>query len=227
MKTTKITYLILAIAMLTGGCTSSYQASGGVAGAMIGGQIGEAIGFLSGHGPFRGRSAALGNLVGMGVGAALGIGITSQIESNEKEKYQRSKDREYGYNDYNQEYKTEGGAYAGASRPSPLHVSNISYTDMTGDGYLSKDETIEMEGFITNTSSFPLEDVIIYINVDNVKHLTVSPPLTTTLRPGQKIRYTGRIHCGKARRGHDIVVSLNAKYGNKICSSENLLLRMK
>lgn len=228
MKKTKISCLILAVAMLTGSCSSSYQASGGVTGAMIGGQVGEAVGYLSGHGPFRGRSAALGNLVGMGVGAALGIGITSQIEANEKAKAQQSRgngrvaDDEY----YNQGYQT-GGGYAGVTNSSAIYLSDLSYTDMTGDGYISKDETIEVEGYITNTSDRLLENVVIYINVNDPKHFTISPPLTTTLRPRQRIRYTGRVHCSKARRGNSIAVSLNAKYGNKVSSSENLMLRIK
>ena len=229
MKKTKITCLILAVAMLTGSCTSSYQASGGVTGAMIGGRVGETVGYLSGHGPFRGRSAALGNLVGMGVGAALGIGITSQIEANERAKHQRGKDNGYASDNeyYDQGYQTGGGAYAGVTNSSTLYISDLSYTDMTGDGYISKDETIEVEGYITNTADHPLNDVVIYINVNDTKHFTISPPLTTTLRPGQRIRYTGRVHCGKTRRGRDITVSLNAKYGSKLSSSENLIIRTK
>lgn len=228
MKKTKITCLILAVAMLTGSCSSPYQASGGITGAMLGGQVGEAVGYLSGHGPFRGRSAALGNLVGMGVGAALGIGITSQMEANAREKSQRGGNDDYAYNDdYSQGYQTGGGAYAGVTSSSTIYLSDLSYTDMTGDGYISKDETIEVEGYITNTSDNTLDDVVIYINVNDPKHFTISPPLTTTLRPRQRIRYTGRVHCGKARHGHSIAVNLNAKYGSKVCSSENLVLRIK
>ncbi|MCH5175247.1 MAG: hypothetical protein J1F40_05120 [Prevotellaceae bacterium] len=229
MKKTKITCLILAVAMLTGSCSSSYQASGGVTGAMIGGQVGEAVGYLSGHGPFRGRSAALGNLVGMGVGAVLGIGITSQIEANARDKAQQNKGNGYVPDDeyYSQGYQTGGGAYAGVTNSSSLHLSDLSYTDMTGDGYISKDETIEVEGYITNTSDDTLEDVVIYIDVNDPKHFTISPPLTTTLRPRQRIRYTGRVHCRKARHEHSIAVTLNAKYGSKVSSSGKLNLRTK
>lgn len=227
MRKTKITCLVLAVAMLTGSCTSSYQASGGVTGAMIGGHVGEAVGYLSGHGPFRGRSAALGNLVGMGVGAALGIGITSQIEANERAKSQQNKGNGYASDDYSQGYQTGGGAYAGVTGSASLYISDLSYTDMTGDGYISKDETIEVEGYITNTSDNTLEDVMIYIDVNDTKHFTISPPLTTTLRPGQRIRYTGRVHCKKARQGHSIEVSLNTKHGNKVSSSERLRLGIK
>ena len=226
MKKTKIACLVLAIAMLTGSCTSSYQAAGGVTGAVIGGQVGEAVGYLAGHGSFRGRSAALGNLVGMGVGAVLGIGITSQIEANAKEKLRGREDVYANNDDYNQGYQTRGGAYAGATGNS-IYLSSLSYTDMTGDGYISKDETIEVEGFIKNASKHTLEDVVVYININDPKHFTISPPLTTTLRPGQEIRYTGRVHCGKARHGRDITITLNAKHGSKISSSENLTIRIK
>ena len=224
MKKTKITCLVLAVAMLTGSCSSSYQASGGVTGAVLGGQIGETVGYISGHGHFRGRSAALGNLIGMGVGAVLGIGITSQIEANER-KRDKEREREPADEYYNQGYQTGGGA--GLHSASLLYLSDLSYTDMTGDGYISKDETIEVEGFITNKSDETLENVVIYINVNEPKHFTISPPLTTTLNTGQKIRYTGRVHCSKARQDRSIVVSLNAKYGEKVNSSEKLLLKMK
>ena len=100
MKKTKITCLTLATVMMASSCTSSYQAAGGMTGAMIGSSVGEAVGFLSGHGPFRGENAALGSLIGMGIGAVLGVGIASQIEENEKVEARRYEERNndsYGY----------------------------------------------------------------------------------------------------------------------------------
>ena len=54
MKRNKVLSVALATLILTSSCGTSYQAAGGVTGAMIGGQVGEAIGFLTGHGPFFG-----------------------------------------------------------------------------------------------------------------------------------------------------------------------------
>lgn len=225
MKKTKIVCLIMAATLLTSSCSSSYQESGTLTGAMIGGEIGEAVGFLSGHDHSRGRSAAVGRLVGMGVGAVLGYGITSQVEANERVTPKRDKHRDYDKDYYSQGYQTGGGA--GMSNIHLLKLSDISFAGMTSDGYISKNEIVEVEGYITNMSNKTFEDIVIFINVNDAKHFTVSPSFTTTLQPGQRIRYTGRVLCRKARHGQSAVISLNAKYGNQISSSENLMLRMR
>ena len=90
----------------------------------------------------------------------------------------------------------------GAAVSTVLSITDLSYMDQDGDGYISKDETIEVEAFITNTSNSVLRDVVIYLTVSEPKSFSVSPSLTTTLQPGQKIRYTGRVH-GNRTRGHN------------------------
>ena len=84
MKRNSIIILFLTVLVLVSSCNSAYQASSGISGALLGGSVGETVGFLTEHGRFRGENAALGNLVGMGVGAVLGVGIASQIEKNER-----------------------------------------------------------------------------------------------------------------------------------------------
>ena len=188
MKKNQITCLTLATALLVSSCTSSYQAAGGATGAMIGSHVGGAIGALSGHGHFRGESAALGSLIGMGIGAILGVGITSQIEEQERAEARRYEGygqvntrNDGGYYDNNVGYQTSGGyqggqnvqsnhnyqigngSYDGAIASTVLSISELSYMDADGDGYISKDETIEVEGFITNTSNSVLRDIVIYV----------------------------------------------------------------
>lgn len=253
MKKNQFTCLALAAILLVSSCTSSYQAAGGVTGAMIGSQVGGAVGVLSGHGPFRGESAALGSLIGMGIGAILGVGISSQIEEQERAEARRYEERVQnstignndGYYDNNVGYQTSGGyqggqnvqsnhnyqigngSYDGAIASTVLSISELSYMDADGDGYISKDETIEVEGFITNTSNSVLRDIVIYLNVSEPKSFSVSPSLTTTLQPGQKIRYTGRVH-GNRTRGHtSLGINLSTEYAGKTYTSNTLFVGVK
>lgn len=225
MKTTKITGLTLAATILISSCTTSYQATSGVTGAMIGSHVGETIGYLTGHGRFRGENAALGSLIGMGVGTLLGVGIANQVEQNERT---NARNRQYDdtpsprANDY--DYQTGGGCYNGNMLATS--ISDLTYMDADGDGYLSKGETIEVEGFITNTSDTPLQDIVIYLSTNDTKPFTLSPSLTTTLAPGQKIRYTGRVHCNKVR-GKSVCIQLNTTYNSKTSTSNTLIVNTK
>jgi hypothetical protein len=221
MKRNKVLSVALATLILTSSCGTSYQAAGGVTGAMIGGQVGEAIGFLTGHGPFRGENSALGNLVGMGVGAVLGVGIASQIERNEQAANTQTYDAPY------EDYQTRGGAYMGAAPSVRTNISPLNYMDGDGDGYLSKGETIEIEGFITNTTREQLNNIVIYLSTDNNKNCSISPSLTTSLEPGQRIRYTGRIHCKKAKKNQSVSVRLNVAYADKTSTSNPLTIGMR
>ena len=252
MKKTQFTCLTLAAALLASSCTSSYQAAGGVTGAMIGGHVGEMVGVLAGHGPFRGESAALGGLIGMGIGAILGVGITSQIEEQERAEARRYEDYGQnrttadndGYYDNNVGYQISGGyqgdsqpvqenhnyqigSYNGAITSSVLSISDLTYMDADGDGYISKDETIEVEGYITNTSNSVLRDIVIRLNVNDPKAFSISPSLTTTLQPGQKIRYTGRVHCLRTRGVTSAGINLNTDYAGKTYTSNSLFVGVK
>ena len=89
MKQTKVACIVLALAMMVSSCGSAYQAESGARGAIIGGHVGEMVGLLSGHGHFRGENAALGSLIGMGIGAILGVSVASQIEEKEKAEARR------------------------------------------------------------------------------------------------------------------------------------------
>lgn len=252
MKKNQITCLTLAAALLASSCTSSYQAAGGVTGAMIGSHIGGAVGALAGHGPFRGESSALGSLIGMGIGAILGVGITSQIEEQERAEARRYEDYEQsrttsgndGYYDNNVSYQTSGGyqngnqpvqenhnyqigSYNGGVTSTVLSISDLTYMDADGDGYISKDETIEVEGYITNTSNSILRDIVIYLDVNDAKAFSISPSLTTTLQPGQKIRYTGRVHCLRTRGVTSAGINLNTEYAGKTYTSNSLFVGVK
>lgn len=240
MKKTKISCLTLATIMLASSCTSSYQAAGGVTGAAIGSRVGGAVGFLSGHGHFRGSNAALGSLIGMGIGAVLGVGIASQIEENEKAEAARRQEG-YGNNTYDTtsptttndgtydypDYQIGGGSYNGSISTASVSISELTYMDADGDGYIAKGETVEVTGFVTNTSNTTIYDIVINLSVNDPKAYTVSPSLTTTLQPGQKIRYTGRVRCNKSRKGQSVGINLNASYASKDITSNQLFIRAK
>ncbi len=238
---TKLTCSALAVAMLASSCTSSYQAAGGLNGAIIGGHVGSAVGFLSGHGHFRGENAALGSLIGMGIGAVLGVGIASQIEENEKAEARRYEERNGGYSTRNTNenvpYQTGGGTYNGTISDATvggapiasalISLSDLTYMDVDGNGYISKDETIEVEGFITNTSNSVLRDIVIQLEVSDPKAFSVSPSLTTTLQPGQKIRYTGRVHCLKTRGNSSVGINLHVTYAQKTYTSNDIYVGLR
>lgn len=218
MKQTKVACIVLALAMMVSSCGSAYQAESGARGAIIGGHVGEMVGLLSGHGHFRGENAALGSLIGMGIGAILGVSVASQIEEKEKAEARR----------YDEDYNT-------ISNPSPtvksssatINISDLTYMDTDGDGYISKDEIIEVEGFITNTSNSIIKDIVIYLSTNDSKALVASPSLTTTLQPGQKIRYTGRIHCRKTRGLSGAEVQMQTTYADKSNVSNSLYIPVK
>lgn len=235
MKTLRIASIALASTILISSCQTRGQMVGGIAGAQIGSEVGGAIGFLSGHGPFRGHNAAMGTLIGAGVGALLGVSVAQSVENKEKERYERCRDDVYSNpqntsstDDYG--YQTSGGYTphaSSASGPANVVISDLTYMDTDGDGYISKGETIEIEGFITNSSSYPLEDLVIYITTNDEKNYTISPSLTTTLQSGQKIRYKGRIYCNKSRQGEQIRINLNTTFKGMNSISPNLYVQNK
>lgn len=210
--------MILALAMMASSCGSAYQAESGARGAIIGGHVGEMVGILSGHGHSYGKNAALGSLIGMGIGAVLGVSVASQIEEKEKAESRR----------YDEDYNTVSSPSPTTSSPSAaINLSDLTYADTDGDGYISKDEIIEVEGFITNTSNSVINDIVIYLTTNDAKAFIVSPWLTTTLQPGQKIRYTGRIHCRKTRGKSGAEVRLHTIYADKDNTSNSLFVPTK
>lgn len=220
MSKTKFGAIFMASTMFLSSCTTSYQAASGVTGAMIGARVGETIGFLTGRGYFRGDNAALGSLIGMGVGAALGVGVAATIEKSEKRAYES----QYQNDDYQQRDYTYEPTHV---QSNFISIADVSYTDGNGDGYISKGETIEIEGYITNKTSDPITDMVINLDVDNTKDFTVSPSLTTSLLPNQRIRYTGRIYCKKARRASQVSVKLNTSLNGQALTHEAIIVPTK
>ena len=115
----------------------------------------------------------------------------------------------------------------GAAPSVRTKISPLNYMDGDGDGYLSKGETIEIEGFITNTTREQLNNIVIYLSTDNNKNCSIAPSLTTSLEPGQRIRYTGRIHCKKAKKNQSVSVRLNVAYADKTSTSNPLTIGMR
>ena len=219
----------LSAAILTTSCTSSNQAIAGLTGAAIGSNIGGAIGAASssGYGHFRhhynGQGAALGSLIGMGVGAALGVAIQKSAEDSERTYYESQTSSSYNIPEsYGGSYTTPAPAYS-----LPLRISELTYFDGNGDGYLSKGETVELETYIQNTSNHTLYNVQIALGTQGSKYVTVSSPLTITLEPKQKVRYSGRIYAKRSRSGSYVPVSINIAVGNNMAQSETLYLEMR
>lgn len=209
------------------------------------------------HYHFSGRSAALGSLIGAGVGAALGVSIHNGIEQARERRYERAQNQQnyqnnqYGnqnqYQNYgtsSDDYQTGGGSGYGSSngsssngssscssRPSYSNayvtVESISYMDGNGDGYLSKNETIEIDTYITNTTSAPLNNVTISIVSNDTRNVTLSSPLVTSLAPGQKVHYTGRVYCQKVKKNAPISVSVNVLTNGANCNTGSISIYMK
>lgn len=234
MKSIKIGALSLASMIIVSSCASSYQAQSGVTGAIIGSRVGETVGFLSGRGHHRGHNAALGSLIGMGVGAVLGVGIASQTEKNESQRYDtRSQGVQNSTSDYGNQpaYQTGGGNDAATidsySSSGNISISSLTYMDADGDGYLAKGEICEVEGYITNTTDETLNDIVIYLMSDNERDYYISPSLTTTLQPGQRIRYRGRIICKKTKKRPAAQVTLCTQYQGTTTHSKYLSIKTK
>ena len=160
--------------------------------------------------------------------------------SNETTTYSNGNSGNGGYYG-NQDYQIGGGSYNGATAgndsynygnstysdavpTSAITISDLTYTDANGDGYANKGETLEVESYITNVSNSVLHDVTISIAIDDEKDYNTSPSLTTNLQPGQKIRYTGRIYCKKARSGESVGISVKTACNGKTASSSTLFV---
>lgn len=230
------TILLAAVTMLSS-CQTSGQAAAGLTGAAIGSTLGSAIGGATGGGygrygrygyyHYNGQGAALGSLIGMGVGAALGVAIQKSAEENERRQYENVQEyNSYEQNsDYNRNYSSNN--YTPAPSRLPILISEVTYFDGNGDGYMSKGETLEVETYIENKSNQTLYGVDIVLNTQQSKYVTVSSPLTITLEPRQKIRYSGRIYCRKSKNGRSVPLTITISTGNQTIQSETINLYMK
>ncbi len=246
-KLTSIIAGLMTAATLLSSCTSTSQTFAGLTGAAIGSNIGGAIGASSssGYGRFRhynGQGAALGSLIGAGVGAALGVAIQKSVEAGERRQqettqdYSSSNSRDsYDYRDsYNSRstssYYNNPSTYSPSSSAAnrlPVRISEITYFDGNGDGYMSKGETIEIGTYIQNVSDRTLYDIEIILDTQQSKYTTVSSPLTITLEPRQKVRYSGRIFCCKSKSGKSVPLALSITSGSRQAQSETIYLDMK
>lgn len=247
MNKIKFFSLIAAASILISSCSSYSQAAAGLTGAAVGSRLGRDVGYLAGGWRFGGSSSALGSLIGAGVGAALGVGIHNSIEQN-RERRMAERNQRYDHNSQSStfdDYQIGGGAggyeQGGANQSKSnvsgysntpvsngyISISPISYMDADGDGYMSKGEPVEVETYITNVSGSALRDVTIAIDVANNRYVTVSNPINTSLHPGQKIRYTGRIYCQKRKSAAWVNVCVSVYAGGKKLSSTPLPLSLK
>lgn len=249
MNKIKTISFAVAASVLISSCTSYGQFGAGMTGAAIGSHIGRDVGYLAGighHHHFGGPSSALGSLIGAGIGAALGVGIQNSIErSHEKaatERYQRRQsttsndDYQYEggssnrrYNESYDNYPSERANDAEGTVMSNGYVSiePLSYMDADGDGNLRKGETIEIQTYITNVSDKRLENVNITIQSSDSKYVTVSSPLFTSLAPGQRIKYTGRVYCQKSKSNSYTNIAVRVNAAGAAITTKSLAVYMK
>ena len=229
-----ISTILLAAVTLLSSCQTSGQAAAGLTGAAIGSTLGSAIGGATGghygrygYYHYNGQGAALGSLIGMGVGAALGVAIQKSAEENERRQYENYQDYDsYDQNsNYNRNYSNNN--YTPAPSRLPVHISEVTYFDGNGDGFMSKGETLEVETYIENRSNSTLYSVDIVLDTQKSKYVIASSPLTITLEPRQKIRYSGRIYCRKAKNGRSVPLTITVSAGNQMAQSETINLYMK
>ena len=236
MKNNHITIstILLAAVTLLSSCQTSGQAAAGLTGAAIGSTLGSAIGGATGghygrygYYHYNGQGAALGSLIGMGVGAALGVAIQKSAEENERRQYENY--QEYDSYDQNSNYSRNysNNNYTPASSRLPVHISEVTYFDGNGDGFMSKGETLEVETYIENRSNSTLYSVDIVLDTQQSKYVIASSPLTITLEPRQKVRYSGRIYCRKAKNGRSVPLTITVSAGNQMAQSETINLYMK
>lgn len=167
--------------------------------------------------------------------------------NNQYNQYGNQNQYQNQYQDYgtqNDDYQTSGGAGYGSqnssssyngssisSRPSASNayvtVEPLSYMDGDGDGCLSKNETIEVETYITNNTNEPLRNVTISLVTDDARYVSLSSPLVTSLAPRQKVRYTGRVYCQKTKKNAPLSVSVNVLTNGANCSTGSISVYMK
>ena len=227
------TILLAAVTMLSS-CQTSGQAAAGLTGAAIGSTLGSAIGGATGghygrygYYHYNGQGAALGSLIGMGVGAALGVAIQKSAEENERRQYENY--QEYDSYEQNSNYSRNysNNNYTPAPSRLPVLISEVTYFDGNGDGFMSKGETLEVETYIENRSNSTLYSVDIVLDTQQSKYVIASSPLTITLEPRQKVRYSGRIYCRKAKNGRSVPLTITVSEGNQMAQSETINLYMK
>lgn len=199
----------------------------------------------------------IGAGVGAALGVSIQNGIEQnrerryEREQNRQYNQYNNQNGQYGnqdqyqnYGSSNDDYQTGGGAgyggsnnsssYGGSSyssRPSSsnayVSIEPLSFMDGDGDGCISKNETIEVETYIKNTTNEPLRNVTISLITDDVRYVTLSSPLVTSLAPGQKVRYTGRVYCQKVKKNTPLSVSVNVLTNGANCNTGSISVYMK
>ncbi len=212
------------------GCypTSPSNYYGTMTGAHIGSLVGEGIGAVSTHSYTGGF---LGSVVGTIAGAAIGNNISNRA-NQQRQQQRRQNDQNRYDNDYDSyddnaeisDYQTEGGA--SISSIDNFSITNIIVSDPNTNGVLDKEETLELVCEITNLSDSDSEVVISTGNAD-IRHLTFSPSIKTTINAGKSVRYTSRIYCEKVPSGDYIDIPVTVSSSTLGTTTTNVRLQLK
>lgn len=248
MKNSWINLSLSALLVSTAFSSCSYTSSGNylgtMAGAEIGGVVGEALGWMSTDRHSGPGKAMLGSIIGTVAGAAIGNSITK--DRTEEINIGRRNDMDYG----NADYQTGGGydshgTYVPDSRNrsdskfngrygngysmgnGDLAISHVTFEDEDGDGRISRNETVNIMYEVTNKGHRTYSDVILKVDVeDDARKFALSPSTTTTIAPGQTVRYKAKAFCKSRTSSGNVTFRVSANSMNGGNASANLQIRM-
>jgi outer membrane lipoprotein SlyB len=221
--------------------TSPMSYGGTATGASIGGFLGSTLGAATTNGSFGG--SLVGNIVGSAAGAALGNKVSKSAEQRRLQKRQERQNRrnqanaqqvqqdDYSYdtpesNDVDfSNYQTEGGANYDANTVN-FNISNITVNDSDGDGYMSKEETVEVVCEVSNLNESNTEADISIGNPGDSK-FTYSPSVKATIDGGKSIRYTAKVYCKKLPTGDAIDIPITVSSPSLGSVTKYVTIRMK
>ena len=223
--------MIAAVSIVMSSCRTNQMTRseyyGGTMGAYIGGVIGEALGVTLGRDSYTG--AVIGNAVGTLAGAVIGSSMAGKDRRDITRNIGRDRDTD-DYNVYSNPYGNYGEAMPDRPLPPPpapqfgsapvgteLIISNVTYEDENGDGYISKDETICVSYDVWNASKQEVEVTLVIIDPVNQKHIAFSPATTLSMMPGQRMRYKAKAYCKSHPKNnvtHIIVAAQSKALGN-------------
>lgn len=108
-----------------------------------------------------------------------------------------------------------------------LAISHVTFEDEDGDGRISRNETVNIMYEVTNKGHRTYSDVILKVDVeDDARKFALSPSTTTTIAPGQTVRYKAKAFCKSRTSSGNVTFRVSANSMNGGNASANLQIRM-
>ena len=106
-------------------------------------------------------------------------------------------------------------------------ISHVTFEDEDGDGRISRNETVNIMYEVTNKGHRTYSDVILKVDVeDDARKFALSPSTTTTIAPGQTVRYKAKAFCKSRTSSGNVTFRVSANSMNGGNASANLQIRM-